>query len=421
VRSATVLDLESIVTNGLCIGCGLCQSLAGHDRLRLVMTPEGRERPMVIDSPGNEALAKINAVCPGITITGPDAGDGLHMDVVWGPATRLSIGYAGDPDIRFMSATGGVLTALAVFLLETSKVECVLHVAPLKDKPMRSGAHVSRNRADALAGSGSHYGPSAPLTGVMELLDRGQPFAVVAKPCDIGALRNLASIDSRVDELVRYSLVMVCGGASEFTKTLDLIGDHGLNEDDVTHLRYRGYGNPGPTTIETRDGRRFQHGYAEMWEDEGTWRVQNRCKICPDAIGELADIAASDVWPGGGPSGEDDGFNGIIARTAAGRDLLAEAVESGAIVINEEIGFRDMDVFQPHQVRKKRAVYDRLLGMADAGVPVPTFRNLRLAELAEGAEPEIRRKNREGMAWRIGEGKTSEPLPTMMNRGDNET
>ena len=39
-----------------------------------------------------------------------------------------------------------------------------------------------------------------------------------------------------------------------------------------------------------------------------------RCKICPDAIGESADVAALDTWPGGSPKGEDEGFNAVIAR-----------------------------------------------------------------------------------------------------------
>ena len=40
-----VHSLDAIVKNGLCIGCGLCASLAGHDRVEMRWTPEGRLRP----------------------------------------------------------------------------------------------------------------------------------------------------------------------------------------------------------------------------------------------------------------------------------------------------------------------------------------------------------------------------------------
>ena len=62
-------------------------------------------------------------------------------------------------------------------------------------------------------------------------------------------------------------------------------------------LRYRGMGNPGMTRIEAKDGRVFELTYNDLWEDESKWMLQFRCKICPDAIGELADIAVSDVGP----------------------------------------------------------------------------------------------------------------------------
>ncbi len=166
-----------------------------------------------------------------------------------------------------------------------------------------------------LEGAGSRYGPAAPLLDFTALLERREPFALIAKPCDIAAVRNLARIDPKVDRYLRYALTFVCGGASDLTKSEDVVRNFGLRSEQIASFRYRGNGNPGLTRLESRDGRAYELTYAEMWEDEATWRIQPRCKICPDAIGESADLAASDVWPGGGPSGEDDGFNGIIVRT----------------------------------------------------------------------------------------------------------
>ncbi len=123
--------------------------------------------------------------------------------------------------------------------------------------------------------------------------------------------------------------------------------------------------------------------YQDMWEHESKWMLQPRCKICPDAIGESSDLAASDVWPGGGPSGEDAGFNGIIVRTRRGLDLYQAALAAGAIRVEPgEVTFGDFDIFQPHQVRKKRAVWARLAGIKAAGRPVFATRNLRLEECA---------------------------------------
>src|ERR1700761_2143016 len=94
------LTLNQIVENGLCIGCGLCRSVAGPDKVDLVMTPEGRERPVARRDLDDTPLARINAVCPGTRIGGADPAQqsaGALKNDIWGSAERLAIGYAGDP------------------------------------------------------------------------------------------------------------------------------------------------------------------------------------------------------------------------------------------------------------------------------------------------------------------------------------
>jgi coenzyme F420 hydrogenase subunit beta len=352
----------------------------------MVLTPEGRERPVARTMLDAATLDRINAICPGTRVEGArletQSARSGH-DLVWGPAEQLAIGYAGDPAVRYRGSTGGVLTALGQFLLASGRVKFILHVAASSREPMRTERRVSFDAASVLEAAGSRYGPGAPLVDFTALLDRGVPFALIAKPCDVAAVRNLAHIDSRVDRYMRYALTFVCGGASDLTKSEEVLSGVGIRPDELSVFRYRGNGNPGPTRLETKDGRSFELTYQQMWADEATWRIQPRCKICPDAIGESADLAASDVWPGGGPSGEDEGFNGIIVRTRQGLELYREALAAGAIVVEpREIGFRDFDEFQPHQVRKKRAVWARLAGMRAAGQPVPETHNLRLAECA---------------------------------------
>ena len=116
---ADPLSLSEIVENGLCIGCGLCRSLAGLGAVEMVMTPEGRERPVARQALDMATLTRINAVCPGTRIAGPppeQARNAKLMDAVWGPAERLVLGLAGDPMVRFCGSGGGVLTALGQFL-----------------------------------------------------------------------------------------------------------------------------------------------------------------------------------------------------------------------------------------------------------------------------------------------------------------
>ncbi|HWD74746.1 MAG TPA: Coenzyme F420 hydrogenase/dehydrogenase, beta subunit C-terminal domain, partial [Solirubrobacteraceae bacterium] len=192
-----------------------------------------------------------------------------------------------------------------------------------------------------------------------------------------------------VDRYMRYALAMVCGGASELTKSTEVLAALGVEEPELTLLRYRGHGNPGATRVETAGGAVHELTYDEMWRDESTWRIQSRCKICPDAIGESADIVAADCWDGGGPHGEDAGFNAILVRTGAGAALFDAAVAAGRLTLVRDITFRDMDGFQPHQVRKKRAVWARMSGIRATGGRAPSVRGLRVRRLALLTSPRL--------------------------------
>jgi coenzyme F420 hydrogenase subunit beta len=382
--TAAPLTLEEIVENGLCIGCGLCRSIAGRDQIDFVMTPQGRERPLARRPLDRAALERINAVCPGTRIGGTDTAScntAMH-DTVWGPAERLSIGHASDPLVRFRGSSGGALTALGRFLLSSGRVNFILHVGASKSAPMRSERRLSFDAAAVLDGAGSRYGPVAVLTDFCEILERAEPFALIAKPCDVTAVRNLGRIDPRVDRYMRYALTLVCGGASDLRKSEEVLQQFRIHESELALFRYRGHGNPGLTRVETKDGRAFELTYQQLWEDESKWMIQPRCRICPDAIGVEADIAASDVWPGGSPAGEDAGFNGIIVRTARGLELYEAAVAAGALTIDHSATYADFDRFQPHQVRKRRAVWARLKALQVTGKPVPQVTNLGLEDCA---------------------------------------
>jgi coenzyme F420 hydrogenase subunit beta len=408
------LTLDEIVENGLCIGCGLCRSIAGPDRVDLVMTPEGRERPVARQPLSNGLMSRINAICLGTRIGGADPAERSEAavrDTVWGSAECLSIGYAGDPEVRFRGSTGGALTALGQFLLNSRRVKFLLHVGAAGSAPMRTERRLSFDAVAVLERAGSRYGPAAPLIDFSEILARGEPFALIAKPCDVTAVRNLARRDPRVDRWMRYALTFVCGGASDLRKSEEVLHRFGVREEELTLFRYRGYGNPGPTRLETRDRRSFELTYQQLWEDESKWMIQPRCKICPDAVGIGADIAVSDVWPGGGPVGEDAGFNGIIVRTKLGHELYAAAVAAGALVIERTARFVDFDLFQPHQVRKRRAAWARLKGMALAGMAVPVVTDLDLEECARHNSLAQNLTEARGTRDRARSGRLGEPRP----------
>ena len=225
-------DLQSIVSNGLCTGCGLCESITGTHRVEMVITSASRMRPQVKTPLDETVMDKIRQVCPGIKLTGADevqVGGSAVMHDLWGPIRSMHRGWSTKDEIRFRSAAGGAMTALGCYLLETGRVDAIVHVRASEMHPMETEAIVSRTPEEVCSGSQSRYGPAAPLVNIMQLLDQGTRMAVLAKPCDISAIRNLASIDGRVETQIPYLITIFCGGVPTIETAKKIANYHGVS------------------------------------------------------------------------------------------------------------------------------------------------------------------------------------------------
>lgn len=121
---AALPDLAAIVRGGLCAGCGLCESLAGVEHVEMRIASSGHIRPAIKGPIEPAIMERIHAVCPGITLRGPDAaqaGPNGTMHEVFGPIRALHRGWATDAATRYRSAAGGGMTALGVYLLELAR------------------------------------------------------------------------------------------------------------------------------------------------------------------------------------------------------------------------------------------------------------------------------------------------------------
>ena len=398
-------SLSDITKNGLCIGCGICESIIGKETIKISMTKKGRLEPQEISPLSSENLNKIKKVCPGVLVEGlpkNEINKDSKFDLIWGYYHSLFYSWSTDSKIRFQSSTGGLLNGLSLYLLESKKVNFILHTGTDPQKPMRSISKYSHNKNELLSsGSCSRYGPASPLDKFHEALNLNQPFAFVGKPCDISAIRQLSKIDGRVNDSCKYLLTHVCGGFGEFTKSQDFIESFNVKEENLEIFRYRGNGNPGKMYIKTDTGEEYDKDYNSFWGEESTWRVPFRCKICPDAIGESADVAALDTWPGGSPKGEDEGFNAAIVRTQKGLELLNNAIDAGYIKKGNSLSIEEISDFQPHQVKKKQAVFARHLGMKKNNLPIIETNGLRIKELYELNDKEFNIKEEEGISKRV--------------------
>lgn len=334
--AARARNVEDVVGAGLCTGCGLCASIAGPP-VSMGINIEGNMRPLVRDEVAAGKNELIMAVCPGVSVHGPGRPRGGTIYPVWGPMREIHRSWSSEPVVRHKGAAGGTLTALGRYLLTSGRVHAVLHVRADDRKPWLTTPTISRTPDEVLRGAQSRYGPSSPLVDVHRLLDEGKRFALIAKPCDISAVRALGRVDPRVKRQIPYMLTIFCSGVHSVHIAKAVMRHHGVDELDVTLYRYRGEGWPGPLRVQTRDAAVYDLPYPGAWRmGKFGYELQFRCKICPDGVGEVADISAPDGWVlrNGMPVyAEAPGTNVAVVRTPAGEELLHAAIDAGYLQV----------------------------------------------------------------------------------------
>ncbi|RVU05108.1 hypothetical protein EOE18_10300 [Novosphingobium umbonatum] len=393
--------LAKVAKGDLCTGCGLCAGI-GQGAITMETVAPGYTRPRQI-APITPALENtIKTACPG-SVVGPWT-EAPHRHPYWGPYYQSLTGYATDPKVRYAGSSGGGITSLALFALETGLVDRVLHVLPDPAHPTRNVMAWSDRPEDVITGAGSRYAPSSPLGQIEEALADGRRFVFIGKPCDVAALRQLATVDARVDQQIPLMLSFYCAGIPSHAAADKVIRAMGLEPEKVTSFRYRGNGWPGLTIARTDDGQQGEMRYAESWGKHLSGQVQYRCKICPDGVGGAADIACADAWygdDGGYPQFEEqDGRSLIMSRTARGDALLRKAIEAGRVAV-EPLDVNDIDHMQPGQTRRKRVLIARLAAAMVTFQPRPVMDGLDIGLASKRAGMQEKLKNFVGSVRRI--------------------
>ena len=358
-------NLREIVENGLCLSCGLCQSIAGADRVRMDwVDPPGRLRPRILEPLDDATEKAILRGCPGAFLDepldperhGPDA----REDPSFGPWIGVWKGHASDPGIHHMGSSGGALSALGVYLVESGKVDFVYHVKADENRPMRSRSHVSTNRAEVLEGAGLALRTRRPARSPPRAARQGQ-----ALRGDRQAVRHLRNPQhARARPARRRSwcatrwpspaeLSRIWSGSRWMLGRVGFPGGEN-GEDNLSLFRYRGYGCPGPTRAVDKDGNVYDETYLYFWYGPHGSTHQFRCKICADPTGEATDVSVADAWPGGEPTEEEwGGYSIFVSRTPRGDALMRDAIADGALTVEDD-DIAAMYESQPHQAVKKQ-------------------------------------------------------------------
>lgn len=399
-------SVKDVVDANLCTGCGICEAISGHNRIEMKISPSGFYRPQIHQT-DSETWEEIRQVCPGVVVRQEQNPDARGVRRLWGPVLSARVGYSTDEAIRWQASSGGALSALLIYLLEACKVDYVVHIGVDETAPFYPVVCKSYTREQVLDNAGSRYAPTAPLITLAELLAEQARFAFVGKPCDIAALRAYGKLQPQVAQRIVAFFSFFCAGTPSILATFDLVSALGVNKEEVRKFRYRGFGWPGSATVVDSYGQEHSTSYQESWGRILGPRLQFRCKICPDGVGEMADIVCGDAWhvEGGRPSFEErPGQSLILARTTQGQQLMEQAEASGYLNTTK-FDLETLGSVQPSQKNRRQAIAPRLLALWLARRPFPKYSGFYLTQNAWDAGPWRCLKEFGGMLRRLARNK----------------
>ena len=373
------MNVLQVYDDGLCMQCGTCVAVCPAAAVRLDWDLRAGHRLSVDGGLCTDCGACVE-VCPGPGLdftrnawwrernAGAPARDFL------GPWRGLWFGWASDPQVRHAGASGGVATALLAGALESGFADAALAVGLDPANPLAAVGVVCRTPEEAAACRGSKYNVVAVNTLLRTVLDEPGRYILVGLPCHIQGLRLAQRRSRRLRERIVLSLGVFCGLTNEPRATEVAALQAGLEPHELTSVSYRGPGWPGGMRLETSDGTGRYRDYPDYFDRHLSALVPPRCRICPDALAELADVSIGDAWLDRFEGS--DGVSDLIVRTPAGERLLADLADRFELT---EASPEEMVASQSETFHVKRDVCrGRLWLRSFAGRPLPAYPGLDL-------------------------------------------
>lgn len=378
-----IANVSAIIKNNLCTGCGGCTQTVDDGVGGMRLSEDGFLRPFFEKELNEIDENNIVNMCPGLSVKHADKTSDWHD--VWGPLKSAGVGWSSDSSIRYKASSGGGISAVLCFLIETNKIDAVLHIGVSADDPLKNEYKISFTREQIIENAGSRYAPAAPLVGLKKAIGEGRKVAVVGKPCDIVAVRKLCGINDWIGQHVEYCISFMCAGVPSIKGTDAVLEKMNVDKKVLKKFIYRGNGWPGNATAITKNNEKYEMNYNDSWGKILNRYLQLRCKICVDGTGEFADITFADAWHGGSNGypdfEESEGRSLIIIRTEKGANLLSEAVSMDYLE-KEDISVGEIEKMQPYQAIRKKLAFSRILAMRIFALEVPEYNYVDLAKLS---------------------------------------
>lgn len=304
--------IQPILDQLLCCGCGACAGSCPVNAISMLRNPAGFLRAE-LNTTQCICCGKCRTVCPSF----PDKP--LQL---WQEPLAAWCGYAKDPEVRANGQSGGIGTALLLYLLETKQVDAVVVTRLHHGTPET----ICTSDLDTVrASAGSVYAQTAVVETVLK--NQEKRLAVVALGCQARAIRK-ALPGKNI-----FIIGLICGGNMSLRMKDQLLKKMGIRNESDGQFRYRDKKNtgwPGGPSFQSKTGLKTLEPVARM-KLKPVYECY-RCIVCPEKMNLCADIVLGDPW-GITEAEAREGTNAVFAYTTKGKVLLECSVNTYADMV----------------------------------------------------------------------------------------
>jgi coenzyme F420 hydrogenase subunit beta len=371
--------LRHIIKAGLCLGCGTCAGICPKDAITMKLSKE-LHVPEIDETKCNKCGVCFLS-CPGHSVNFADVSfkvfNERYKPSFIGNYNSCYIGYSNDKQIRFNSASGGLVTELLIFALENEIIDGVITTRMQTNNPLETEAFIARTPKEIIEASKSKYCPVTPNVCLKQVLNENGRFATVGLPCHIHGIRKAEMILKVLEKKIVLRLGLLCSHTVGFAGNRFLLKKLGFDIDEIAKISYRGEGWPGSMSIETKTGSIMRVPLFGSWNSywpffSSFFFTPLRCTMCPDQTAELADISFGDAWL---PEfkREKNGMSIIISRSKIGESLLKKATLAKRISLTN-VSIEKVNQSQSVNLKfKKNDLQFRLSFLDSIGKKTPKF------------------------------------------------
>lgn len=370
-----VNNINKTLKADLCTGCGICEGACPTGAISTIVE-KGNFRPTVNKEKCTNCGRCVKA-CPGlgvdlVRLADKYQSENTNHDKMVGRYEKCFTGYSNDFEVRFHSASGGMVSQFLIWLLENKKIDGAVVTRFDQDSPLLVKTFIATTREDIISARSSKYAPVT-LNRVAQDIKAasGSRYVIVGLPCHIQGLRKLMEIDKKLRDKVVGLFGIYCSCGRSFYMTEHVFKERGISKDKITYFQYRDEGCLGKMVVKVPEGdastirvvnnnsesvlsneeRSYKEHYQSYYHPLRSFFIPRRCLFCIDHYAELSDISFGDIHIK--PYSDDKiGVNSIIVKNRTWLRLLEECQKAEAIYL-DVVPFKTISDSQKMSFKKK--------------------------------------------------------------------